>query len=322
MDSDVNPGAVSAVPPGLVKAYQAGDYATIQDYTNKASNDYNPIYSNIQNNADKAFFQVINLPDNTPYWMSISGPATQPTGYMWVYTPALPPSNGDGSTAQPVVQYGSYSANSNTLGISNSIWTSSAADWTAGIISTIVMTTVSNFIKNRILGMAVSDAAEEAAAAAGAELAAEGIVTAATWLSVGAFVAGLVVGMVAGAVVFFLIMFIVNFVWKAYKIAVNVYNWDLENSYVITDWYGDNAILDGDQMFSPVILPPPASMYPYPCSKAYRTPFTNNSTPASVKLPNGFEIPTADKIFSYAAIVFDNGAFLQNPRHIKNKCFN
>lgn len=103
---------------------------------------------------------------------------------------------------------------------------------------------------------------EEAVAEAGAELVAEEVVTAGVWLTISATVAGIAIGLIAGAVVFFLIMFIVNFVYKAYKIAVNIYNWDPNSAYVVDSWYGDNAVLDGKQAFSQTILPPPSGNLP------------------------------------------------------------
>jgi hypothetical protein len=249
------PGVLGAVPPELHKAYLDGDYTTIQKFADISSNDFNPIYGNIQKNAEKAFFPVINPSDNTQYWLAIAGPADKPYGYMWTYCPAI---SSDGSTEQPVVQIGSYSANANTLWVSNSVWDNSIAQLAAGAIATVVITTTAKYIQKRILGLLVDEAVEEAVAEAGAELIAEEVVTTAAWETIAAVVGGVAVGLVAGALVFFLIMFIVSFVYKAYKVAVNIHNWDPNNAYVVDSWYGDNAIIDGSQAFSPIILPPPS----------------------------------------------------------------
>ncbi|KAK3940291.1 hypothetical protein QBC46DRAFT_435108 [Diplogelasinospora grovesii] len=42
--------------------------------TDKAPNDLNPIYQNIQENAENAFFKMVNPSDKTPYWLSIVNP--------------------------------------------------------------------------------------------------------------------------------------------------------------------------------------------------------------------------------------------------------
>lgn len=198
---------------------------------------------------------MINPSDNTQYWLSIAGPASKPYGYMWTYCPAI---SSDGSTEQPVVQIGSYSANANTLWVSNSVWNNSTAQLAADAIATVVITTTAKYIQKRILGLLVDEAVEEAVAEAGAELIAEEVVTTVAWETIAAVVGGVAVGLVAGALVFFLIMFIVSFVYKAYKVAVNIHNWDPNNAYIVDSWYGDNAIIDGSQAFSPIILPPPS----------------------------------------------------------------
>lgn len=127
---------------------------------------------------------MTNPSDGVDYWLSIGGPASNPTGYMWAYcpeNPALLQENGkkgasSGPVSQPVAQFGTYSVNASTLGISNQLWDNSLAQLTAASIATVVMTTVAKFIKNRIIGMATQDATEAAVAEGGAELVAEGVV--------------------------------------------------------------------------------------------------------------------------------------------------
>lgn len=260
-------GSFGAVPAPLKTAYQQGDYKTIQHYTDITANDLNPIYGNIQNNQEKSFFQITNPSNNTPYWLSIAGPAKKPYGYMWSYVPPVPSvtssqENGDDDApiSQPVAQFGTYSANSNTLGISNQIWDNTIAQLGAGAIATIVMTTVTKYISKRISGALVPDAVSEAVAEGGTELVAEGVVEAGAWVGITAFVGGLVVGAVVGAIVFFLIMFIVNTVYKDYKVGINIYNWDLANNYTINGTFGSNETLDGKQPFVTTALPSPSSM--------------------------------------------------------------
>jgi len=59
------PGVLGAVPPELHKAYPSGDYTTIQKFADISSNDFNPIYGNLQKSPEKAFFPVINPSGNT-----------------------------------------------------------------------------------------------------------------------------------------------------------------------------------------------------------------------------------------------------------------
>ncbi|MCJ1387103.1 hypothetical protein MMC17_010232 [Xylographa soralifera] len=285
------PGSFGAVPPDLRQAYIDGNYSKIQEYNNKTSNDLNPIYGNIQNHAEKAFVQVINPSNNTPYWLSIAGPANKPYGYMWTYVAPTTTSSEAGSSSNNA---GGTSAHNQWLSSALSLptqthwlWDNSLAQLGVGAIATIVMTTVSKYIKNRITGALVGDAADAAIADAGAELVAEAVVAPAVWITVTGFIGGLVVGAVVGAIVFFLIMYIINFVYKAYKVAFNIYNWDLDHDYIINSQYtGDNAVLDGDQAFEATSLPTPSNY---------------------ITMPDGLKVPTADTIYQYASFIYDNG---------------
>jgi hypothetical protein len=120
------------------------------------------------------------------------------------------------------------------------------------------VTTVAKFIKKRMAGLPTDDAVAEAVDEAGAELVEEEVVTAAIWESVAVAIGTIALELVATAVIFFMVMFIASFIVRAYKIAVSIHNWDTSNHYVVDSWYGDNAIVDGSQAFSPIILPPPS----------------------------------------------------------------
>ncbi|RYP45560.1 hypothetical protein DL768_008109 [Monosporascus sp. mg162] len=91
------------------------------------------------------------------------------------------------------------------------------AQLTAGGIVTMVVTTTAKYMRKRILRLVVEEAVEQAAAGVGVEIVAEGVVTTATWVSISAMVAGV-----------------------AYKVAVNVYNWDFNNAYIIDSC--DNSV--------------------------------------------------------------------------------
>lgn len=258
-------GTAGYAPAALQKAYQSGDYNTIQNYTTMAANDLNPIYQNIQNQQDAAFFKMKNESDGTIYSMSISGHPDNPDGYMWVY--AYPPNADSGSSGNSVAsgssgtsngpkvtlvaQIGTYSSSGQTLSISNRIWGDTTIEVTGSIISTIVTSVVFKYLKNFMTSQDSSSAMESAAAAAGDELVEDGIVTAVDWTAMAAGVCSLGMGIVAGAVVFFLFMFITNVIDITFTIAVDIYNWDTNHSYIVNAPYEDNAVISSGQTYTP-----------------------------------------------------------------------
>ena len=66
----------------MKQAYERGDYAAIQKQRDLQSNDLAPIFENIRQRAENAFFRMLNPSDNTVYYMSIAGPASKPVSYM------------------------------------------------------------------------------------------------------------------------------------------------------------------------------------------------------------------------------------------------
>ncbi|CAM1504824.1 Fc.00g024150.m01.CDS01 [Cosmosporella sp. VM-42] len=288
-ESGMQVGTASAATPEMMHAYRTGDYNTIQRLTDQTSEDLNPIYGNIQNNAKGAFFQVTNPSDGVDYWMSIAGPADNPSGYMWIYCPQSPPAangkdQGHVATA-PVVQLGTYSTNTTQLGISNQIIDNSTITETAATIATMVMSTVTKFMQKRMGGAAVDVAAEEAVVEGGEALVAEEVVEAGIWVGIAGSFVPLLVGLVAGAAAFYLILFVVDFIYKTYKVAINIYNWDTSNSWIIEQDYTDNGDIDGGQDFKKITIPAPSN---------------------SIKMPSGMTIPTKDTIYQYASIIYQN----------------
>jgi hypothetical protein len=288
-----------------------GDYATIQKFADMGTTDLSPIYGNMELNGDKAFVQVINQSDQIPYMLSASS-----DGWMWVYaTPESTESTisarigDDPVPANHVVQLGTFSRNAKTLGVSNFIWDSTVANLTAGALSTIFATVFGNYVKKRISGVAAEAALEGAAEEAGAELVAEGVVEAGVMASIATTLAPLLAGAIVGAIVFFLVMFIANFFFRKYKIAVNIYNWDKANTWVITEWYGDNAALDSSRPWTQTVLPPvsskcnPESNHPLHLSVVTHDQLSLGQVP----LPNGFAPTTGAEVASWATIIFDNG---------------
>lgn len=110
-------------------------------------------------------------------------------------------------------------------------------------------------------------------------------------------------GFVAGAIVFYLVMFIINFVYRAYKVAFNIYNWDVNTSYVINDSYTDNAVIDGGGSWTTIDLPSAARKF----ERQHVVQECLLTTSDTIKMPDGLVVPTKDTIYQYAAIIYDNG---------------
>ncbi|KAF7161923.1 hypothetical protein CNMCM5623_007338 [Aspergillus felis] len=288
-------GLAGYMPAALQKAYQTGDYNTIQNYTTMTANDLNPIYQNIQNNQNAAFFEVENKSDGTVYNLSISGHPDNPNGYMWVYAYPPSPDSGSsrasgttGSSTPPkltqVAQIGTYSSSGQTLSISNRIWSDTTIEVTASIISTIVTTIVFKYLKNFMTSQDSDSAMEVAATEAGEELVDDGVVTAVDWAGMVAGMSAFGVGIVAGAIIFFFFLFITNYIDVTFTLAVNIYNWDPNHSYIVNNPYEDNAVISGGQTYTPQTIDQPTN---------------------EIKLPDGFA-PTVQTVYSYLTVTFTN----------------
>lgn len=245
-------GSFGSVPMALKKAYAAGDYHTIRDYATKSANDINPIYENMRQNAEKAFFKLHNDSDNRDYYLSISGPRSKPTGYYWAYCPDV--TNGQTRATEPAGQIGVYSTNSQTLGISNKIWGSKWANIGVGALTSVLVGLAARYAYNRIAGMVIEAAADAAAVATGEALVAAGVISSAAWAGIAGLAAGFIVGAVIGAAAFFLFNFLADFIVRDYWVAVNIYNWDLKNTYKVTQYHEDNSEWAGGGSFKVINL--------------------------------------------------------------------
>tara|TARA_R110002060_G_scaffold40493_9_gene51846 strand:- start:369 stop:569 length:201 start_codon:yes stop_codon:yes gene_type:complete len=61
--------------------------------------------------------------------------------------------------------------------------------------------------------------------------------------------------MVVTAVAYYLIMFILDWVLKKFTVAVNIYNWDPDHNYIISEEYKDNAKIEDGEPFTATGLP-------------------------------------------------------------------
>ncbi|PYI11662.1 hypothetical protein BO78DRAFT_425583 [Aspergillus sclerotiicarbonarius CBS 121057] len=282
VEVDTSATSMASIPSALKEAYRAGNYQTIQEYNDKSTSDMNPIYENIHQNQDGAFFKIHNESDNRDYWMSISGDWLKPDGYMWCYCPDSA-SSGRAATTM-VAQVGTFSTNAQTLGISNKILESSWSNVTSSTMATVLASIVGKYLYNRISGMVIDQAAASATAAAGEYLVEAGIISSAFWAGIAGTAAGLIVGAVVGAAAYYLVSYIADFVSRDYWVGVNIHNWETDTTYTVTDYYFDNAQISGGGVFQEETL-------------------TNGGS--EVVLPNGMAT-TDQNIFSYVVLFMKN----------------
>jgi hypothetical protein len=255
--------AFNFIPPNLEKAFKDGDHQAVDRISQAGAKDMDPIYANIQQHEDQGWVQIVNVSNNTPYWISIGGDPANPSGYMWTYTdPALTKTLSADSSDDPgyvhTVQVGTLSRNTKFLGISNQLWDNKALAGTVAAISTIVTAVLTRYIARRIAGTAFAEALTQATLRAGQALITRGIVTEASWLAGGVFAAKFVGGALAGAALTLLLMFIAEFVYREYKCCINIYNWS-DKSLTVAAYWGDNERIDDDQSFVRGALPSASS---------------------------------------------------------------
>ncbi|KAI0342007.1 hypothetical protein BDW22DRAFT_226324 [Trametopsis cervina] len=226
----------------LQQAYATGNYNVINAYNQKQAADLQPNMTSIQNSAEKAFIQATNESDGNTYYIL-------PSEYGWIWTYSYQDTTAP--TQDCYVQIGTYSANSNYLGISTFVWDNKWAKWTPGVASFAFSFLVGRFVQQRI-GGALFDAAVEnamAAAAADTDEAFTGM-SAVFWANAG----GALAGLVAGAAAYVLLMFLINFVYKQYFLVANVWNWT-NTQWTVANWYSDNADISQPGTWSVKTLP-------------------------------------------------------------------
>lgn len=238
------------VPPELEKAYQQGDAASIEKFNQKAAKDFDPIYANIRDKEEEAWFKVMNESNNTPYWMSIAGNPNDPSAWMWTYTDPKPvPTSSDSDDSfVRVVQVGTLSKNTKFLGVSMQLWNNKAVSLPIEAISQVVTYIMSSFIVNKLARMPFIQAVTQATLRAGARLIGRGIVTRVAWGLISLVANEIVVGAVAGALLAWLVMFIVDFLWREYRVEFNIFNYT-QKAITAVEFWGDNGKVDGDQPF-------------------------------------------------------------------------
>ncbi|KAI1084717.1 hypothetical protein F5B20DRAFT_591754 [Whalleya microplaca] len=263
------PSFIVEVSREVKKAHADGNYTAIEEARRKTSIDFNPILENFRQREENAWVKVKNPSDGVEYFVSFAGPASNPYAYFWQYTyqPATG-SNGD-PKVQPVQQFGNLSVNGKYMGVSFGLWKNDKFQLSLAAITTL-------------FGYTIADVVEKV----GVKAIAENILSSKLWAVVRPLLRSLVYEMIGGSIVGLLIIFIAQFIYKEYKVSITIYNWDLQNDYVIEDSpAGYNEKLDGDKEWEALTIPRPTNSY---------------------KPPDGYPIPTIDTIYQYAGYVFIN----------------
>ncbi|CAE6475692.1 unnamed protein product [Rhizoctonia solani] len=207
----------------------------------QAADDVSPIFQNINDHDEKAWVLVEDPDTKEQYYLSWD----QDTGATcWSYVADNPTTyasadtkNTDADTKNAIVSIGSYSRQSNTLGISGYIMNSLPATLSAAAIGMVFTYFIRPLIQEGVtwgIAFAASKLAQ-LAASAGVEAFAVFIPEAVASLG------GLVVAGALGMLVAFGALALMNVIWKKYWLVLNVYNFDAENKWGNIDHHGDNS---------------------------------------------------------------------------------
>ncbi|CAE6370815.1 unnamed protein product [Rhizoctonia solani] len=232
------------------------DAATQQQWSNnnmepiiakrkQAAEDVSPIYQNIKDHDEKAWTKVRDPKTGEEYYLSWTENAT-----CWAYVaPDATSYAANADTKNAIVSIGSYSKQSNTLGISGYIMNSLPATLTAAAIGMVFTFLVKPLIQEGITwGIAY-------AATKLAQLAAQaGVEAFAVWIpSAVASIGGLVVAGILGILVSFGALALMNVIWKKYWLVLNVYNFDADHNWSNLDHYSDNSKVSNGEWKTKVV---------------------------------------------------------------------
>ncbi|CUA77813.1 hypothetical protein RSOLAG22IIIB_12852 [Rhizoctonia solani] len=232
------------------------DAATQQQWSNnnmepiiakrkQAAEDVSPIYQNINDHDEKAWVKVRDPKTGEEYYLSWTENAT-----CWAYVaPDATSYAANADTKNAIVSIGSYSKQSNTLGISGYIMNSLPATLTAAAIGMVFTFLVKPLIQEGITwGIAY-------AATKLAQLAAQaGVEAFAVWIpSAVASIGGLVVAGILGILVSFGALALMNVIWKKYWLVLNVYNFDADHNWSNLDHYSDNSKVSNGEWKTKVV---------------------------------------------------------------------
>jgi len=261
------------------------DYLTLRTIRKTESADLKPNLESIQKNRESAFLEATNTTNGERFHICPSS-----TGFIWAMPLSIEneedPSDGEIKTVA-TVSIGTYTANTNQLGISVSKWNNIPLNVTNFLISNFASRVVANMIANRLAGTRFGAALTSAISRASSGIVSTGAMTASTAGKIGGFMRGSILVSVA----YLAVMFLADFLHRIYGLRVTVYNWEDNREWKIVNWYSDNAeVSEGaPDEWKPTNLPA-ATGFP---------------------VPGGFPIET-ERAATYATYTYSNdNAFLE-----------
>ncbi|KAJ8694697.1 hypothetical protein PTI98_007349 [Pleurotus ostreatus] len=222
--------------------WAANNMEAIQQKREQAKADLKPIYTNISDNGENAWVLVESAGQR--YYVSYTKSAT-----VWVYVQDQPaqssgsPDSNPPTTKTCTISLGSYSENSNLLGVSGYVWSNIPVSAPSDTIALAFV----NFMKWLVYDGVTWDMAyaatqlSEAMSAVGLQDLAKLIPQSVSKIG------GLVVAGVLAVALVFAVLAFAGVVFKEYLLTVSVFNFDSSSIWKSLGWYGDNAELTNGQ---------------------------------------------------------------------------
>ncbi|THU80846.1 hypothetical protein K435DRAFT_785283 [Dendrothele bispora CBS 962.96] len=287
------------VPNKIKEAYFAGDYATINAAQKQNDADLAPIlnalrdYKDEDENAPSPWVEIIDESTKTPYQIIGSDNA-----WFWVRTlkSESTESNSNETKApgsdQPTVEIGSYTSNSNFLGISVQQLNNKFVGAAVGVISFMVARSVGSVIKNRLTGVFIRrnlvNAIERNIANGVARRQAMKMgyqIELSLWQKCVTGITSFLAETIISFVIFWLLEKLIDVIYRYYAISVTIRNWDSARSWKIVEWYSDQAKVGEEAEWKPYDLPAAGKKF---------------------KLPTGFAPTTGSSLSKHVVYNFEN----------------
>ncbi|KAH8101383.1 hypothetical protein BXZ70DRAFT_932793 [Cristinia sonorae] len=261
------------VPKNIKDAYFAGDYATITAAQKQNDADLAPIlhslrdYDDGDENAPPPWVEIIDKSTETPYQIIGSDNA-----WFWVRTLQASSLITDGpDSSQPTVEIGSYTKNSNFLGISVSIVTNAFIGVPLGYVSFLVARAVGTVIKQRLTGVFLRNnliqAIENNVAGGVARQRAMRLgyhIELKVWQRCVRGITTFLSETIIGFAVFWLLEKLIDLIYRYYAISITIHNWDPNHAWKIVEWYSDQAQVGEGGEWKAYTLPSTGKIFELP----------------------------------------------------------
>jgi len=219
------------------KIYQTNNFNMMGSLEEQAQRDLQPIIDNINQFGENAWVKVQAV-NGEQFYMTWSSVAS-----MWSYTPSLNPStdsdkiNDPNAQFQAVCQFGSYSSSTNVAG-TQSFKIGLATQILKSVCSLIIARAVSSLLPSGLsfLASTFSEAVTQSASSIGLSIL--------KFLTPAEFL-----GPLAGNILFTIVFIGLKYLWewmnRQYTIRVQVFNWDTQSDWNLTDQAKSNAVNPG-----------------------------------------------------------------------------